>query len=568
MNRRALALPLALVAAGCGSPTENPSDGPDACATGTAASAASAPDRRLLGTASRYPADLSYPARAEEFRRSQRARRAAAWEVMARVVAPVIIPGMRATQSATVPRFRTWYDREDLARVFQRLYENLGPAGRADRARFSEADLDAAFGWNATFVDSLDTWTPTRWDEYLREINSPEALAGLGGLRRIWVSPDAARHLVQSYPEVLRCLEGARPPAFSDGPAQSEQRLARDPISLGRCASHTSGPFFVARGARITARVEGDTGGATTLALIEGSTRATGTTRCTAAGSVGCALDGPGVFYVDVRTAGRAGTGALEVRHTAPQPAVASCLAGVFPVAAATVAMEWRRANEGWTFPIYDSDAPALARRYAQGRAATWGAGDRNGAPSAAEIYTMQLPGGARYRLAGMHIRTREVDHWMNITLWYSDTPDSDFGADRTPSVQALGAPWTSYKMCVTTEFDERDPDPGGGFDRDAPSLAAALRVVHEGFGGPSWCSNPYIDGGPGLVRSNCVGCHQHAMTGARAGETVNDESRYPSLGRAQVRNNFPADQFWGLDGGDDFAAIFAETAAYWRTAR
>ena len=156
----------------------------------------------------------------------------------------------------------------------------------------------------------------------------------------------------------------------------------------------------------------------------------------------------------------------------------------------------------------------------------------------------------------------------MNITLWYSDAPNTDFGEDRPVSIQALGAPWTSYKLCVTTDFDERDPDPDGGFSRDAPSLAAALRAVHEGYGGPSWCSNPYIDGGPGLVRSNCVGCHQHAMTGVRAAETANDEARYPSLGRAQVRNNFPADQFWGLDGGDDFAAVFAETATWWLSGR
>jgi hypothetical protein len=34
------------------------------------------------------------------------------------------------------------------------------------------------------------------------------------------------------------------------------------------------------------------------------------------------------------------------------------------------------------------------------------------------------------------------------------------------------------------------------------------------------------------------------------------------------VRNNYPADGFWGLDGGDHLASVFAETVEYWRTAR
>src|SRR5699024_7817 len=147
----------------------------------------------------------------------------------------------------------------------------------------------------------------------------------------------------------------------------------------------------------------------------------------------------------------------------------------------------------------------------------------------------------------GLHIRTRELAHWMNITLWFSPDPDEDFGADRPDAIRALGPPWSSYKMCVAIEFDEHDPDPNGGFIDDAPSLAAALRAVHEGPGGPSWCSNPYIDAGPGLARSNCVGCHQHAMSGARPAEIATDESRFPESGRLQMRNNFPADHFWGL---------------------
>ena len=92
----------------------------------------------------------------------------------------------------------------------------------------------------------------------------------------------------------------------------------------------------------------------------------------------------------------------------------------------------------------------------------------------------MRLAAGSRFRLAGMHIRTRELDHWLNITLWWSPTPDTDFGADRPAAVRSLGGPWSSYKMCVATDYDEHDPDPTGGFSQSAPSLGAALRAVHE----------------------------------------------------------------------------------------
>jgi hypothetical protein len=173
-------------------------------------------------------------------------------------------------------------------------------------------------------------------------------------------------------------------------------------------------------------------------------------------------------------------------------------------------------------------------------------------------------PSGAAFVLAGMHLRTRELDRWMHVTLWWSPDPDTDFGADRPDAVRALGPPWDSYKMCVVTDFDEGDPDPDGGFTRDAPTLAAALRAVNEGPGAPTWCSNPYIDGAPGLVRSNCIGCHQHAMSGVRPAATVLDGARYPSAGRRQTRNNFPADQLWALDTNDSYVSIFFETLAWW----
>src|SRR5205814_1700409 len=87
---------------------------PDAC-EGVAMQAmpASAEGRWLLGLASRYPADTALGARADELHRSQRARRAVAWEAVVRTLAPVPLAHSTSVPDATVPRFRTWYDRED-----------------------------------------------------------------------------------------------------------------------------------------------------------------------------------------------------------------------------------------------------------------------------------------------------------------------------------------------------------------------------------------------------------------------------------------------------------------------
>jgi len=62
----------------------------------------------------------------------------------------------------------------------------------------------------------------------------------------------------------------------------------------------------------------------------------------------------------------------------------------------------------------------------------------RAGSPSATDIYTIALETGARFRLPALHIMSKELDHWMWITLWWSASPDNDFGADRPAAIAAL----------------------------------------------------------------------------------------------------------------------------------
>ncbi len=543
---------LGALLAGCSTPQ------PSAC-EGLAArtEAAVSEDRRLLGEADPYPSDGMLEARWEELRTSQRARRAMAWEVVARVFAPVALSEATGVEG-TVPRFRTWYDAADLTRIFRHAYERLGTEGRAARRRFTESELDDAFVWSTGAILEVPGWTLDRFAAYAASIDEEVELGGVGGLTRIAMSPAATRHLMGSYPEILRCFAEGSPPAFVDGAAGSS-RLAREPIALGPCTTRSVGPYFVASGGRLEARFEASAdGGAGTIRVLSGTSVGTGIEVCVGATAQGCEAEGPGPFVVELASETNL-AGALVVTHTAPEVAQVGCLDGAFPLGAATVAAEWRRADFE-PLPTYDTSAAAIATHITSSDA-TW---TPNGAamPGPGEIYTMRVPAGSTFWLAGLHVRTRELRHWVNLTLWWTPDPDATFGADRPASVEALGPPWNQYAMCVTIEDVERDPDPTGG--AEDPGLAAALEAVNESVLGASWCSNPYIDGAPGLVRSNCVGCHQHAFTGVRPGETVMDELRYPDLGRTFVRNNVPADGFWGIDAGDDLAAMMQETVDYW----
>lgn len=534
-------------------------------AVGARSAASSAPDRRLLGAGVDYPGDPALEGRLGELVRSQRARRAAAWDAVARVLAPVALSEPTPLGETSVPRFRTFLDREDFSRIFQHLYEGLTPEERAARSRFATERVDDAFLWNVAFLDELGTWPDDRWDAYVASFDAPDRVNAIGGLRRISISPALTRHLVESYPEVLRCLaEGAPPAEVGVGELRTD-RLVRAPIELASCDEARFGPYFVARDATLHAAIDGVVSGDARLAILEGASPDDAETRCESdAGDTGCDAEGPGVFHVVVHaTASATLTAALDVSRTDVASPVA-CLDGALPLDAVSIAAEWRRLDDTMPLATYDTSASALSALIAADEP-TWGEGQGIATPGPDAIYTQRLPGGETFVLAGFHVRTRELPTGLYVTLWWSDRPDEDFGADRPDSIRALGPPWSSYKMCVAIEHTELDDDPHGGFAEDAPTLGAALAAVHEGRGGPTWCSNPYVDAAPGLARGNCVGCHQHAMSGVRPGEVATDPVRFPSSGRLSERDNRPSDGFWGLDAGDDLAALMQEVVDYWR---
>jgi hypothetical protein len=237
-----------------------------------------------------------------------------------------------------------------------------------------------------------------------------------------------------------------------------------------------------------------------------------------------------------------------------PQPA---CLSSDFPADAVMVKASWRRVDGAEPLPVFDTSALAIERRLSSDNAFAWGTPDSQADPTSRDIYTLRLPNGNSFRLAGLHIMTKELDQWFWTTLWWSAQPDEDFGADR-PST--LPEPFQNYKLCAVSAFEEADPDPGGGFDSDHPSLSRALAATRPRVGDPTWCSNPYIEEGDGNAATNCIGCHQHAGTLLSSEEILADAERFPDFGRTEQRTTFPSDYAFAATIGDNLGAMFEET--------
>ncbi len=453
--------------------------------------------RSLAGVAAPYVADPTLRGLEEELHRDARLRREVAWEIAARALEPVPLLGyaelaereeaveLPEGEVPTVPRFQTWYGVDDFKRMFQQLYEDLGAEGRVERRRFTDEALEAAEVDNARAVDRSRRWPLERYLRFVERLGecaagtTPEECArqrqssfsgGTGANARITYSPATIRHLLRSYPDVLRCLDELDTLEVDAVPASEEN--------------------------------------------------------------------------------------------------FALCFEREFPEDAALVKAQWVRADFDMGMPAYDTDAETLARVTGPSTSGDWAAGDRAVDPSPEEVLTIQLRNGSTYRLSGIHVMTKETRHWMWVTLWWSDRPDEDFGEDRPESFSSRVAPvFQNYKLCVATDYEERDPDPAASL-APWPSLAAAYVATSPGDG-PSWCSNPYIEHGRGNARTNCIGCHQHGA--ATVGEDldgdgaldpfdlerlITDDENFPAAGRFRVRDVFPGDYLWSLTRVDDLAHV------------
>jgi hypothetical protein len=557
-----IALSIATIGA-CGDDLA-PAGGPATCEpAATVSRALSAVDRRIVGAAAPYPADLGLAAREDELATSIAARRAAAWQVVARALAPVPLAERRLAErlggQPAVPAWQTWYARDDLARVFQRLYRELGPDGRRARAPFSRESLAAGFAWNARAAgEELATWPEERYLAYLAAIDDPLEPGGVAGIHHVGYSPAASTALLAGYPNALACARDGVPAPWVDEPTRPARPVTRREMISGEpCGWHELGPYLAAAGSELV--VTADDGELVVTAGDAALCRAV-------AGDepARCAVAGGGPIHVAVRPVGGAAT--VDVAYVEADARAPACTGEALPADAVLIKADWRRAQFGATLPTYDTSGPRMAVRLRADGQHEWGPGDGQAAPGPGDIYTVTTPTGATYRLAALHIMSKELTHWMWITLWWSPDPDTDFGADRPAAIAALGAPWRHYKMCAVTGYTEGDADPRGG---QPGSLGDALAAVHRGAGAPTWCSNPYLESGAGNAATNCIGCHQHGGADLVPEDILGDGAAFPHHGTTRVRNNFATDYLWALTGGrgDDLAAFVEAEVDYWDAA-
>lgn len=239
-----------------------------------------------------------------------------------------------------------------------------------------------------------------------------------------------------------------------------------------------------------------------------------------------------------------------------PKPA---CLAAEFPDGSAIIKATFRRADVELPLDVYATSSEALRTRMSSDEP-SWQPADAQATPGESDAYALELPNGNVFWLTGLHVMTKELDDWFWLSLWWSADPDSDFGADRPSSIPV---PFNHYKMCSVVDFAEGDADPSGGFGVYQTSLGDALAVVHEGSGGPTWCSNPYIEIEPGAAETNCIGCHQLAGSGLSATEIIGDEGARPARSRVRVTHRIDSDYVFALSAGEDLGSMFTETVQH-----
>ncbi|MDX2092044.1 MAG: PPC domain-containing protein [Kofleriaceae bacterium] len=553
--RRALALAV-MSLVGCGE-----DDKTDACDldVGMTTSAVQIQDRKAIGLAAPYTPDLGLAARDEELRTSIAKRREAAWGIVQKVLTPVPLGDPELATSfgsqPEIPAWHTWYGKDDFERVFKHLYRELGPEGRRARAPLDPA---AGLAWGVHALDEIPEWPEQRYLDYLATIDTQTKANGLGGSSRVGYSTGAISHLIKSYEQQHACRLAAEPDPFAPTEVREGQPVTQsDAMEVAKCGWQLLGPFQAGDGeVVVTSTGDGDVD----LYVRRGEAPDPSTYDCKSSGDASderCSVDGGGPIYVAVFGAAQSSV-VVDVAYVSQDVLAPTCLDGAMPRDAVVVKADWRRQLQtGELMPLYLTSGARMASRFASD--ATWVA-DGSASPGPDKIYTVTTSLGQTFRLPGLHIMSKELDHWVWITLWWSADPDTDFGADRPAAIAQLPGPWKNYKMCVSTAYLEGDPDPRGGA---SGSLGDALAAVHHGVGAPTWCSNPYLEDGAGNAATNCIGCHQHGGTTITAEQILRDK---PHFGTTRIRNNFFTDYLWVVKGGngEDLSATVQAEVDYW----
>lgn len=170
------------------------------------------------------------------------------------------------------------------------------------------------------------------------------------------------------------------------------------------------------------------------------------------------------------------------------------CPALEVPAYAAFLKTAWRRGQDDFLLPYYQTDR--LAEQFA---APEWQSQFAK-IPEEGTSYRIETASGQLFHLAGVHLSLKLRSSWFWTSLWL------DQKAERDPAIKAAGlAPlWEHYRLCSINGFH-------GLAKSDSSSAFESAIARNEQRLGASWCSNPYLEGGPNNQQTNCIGCHQHA---------------------------------------------------------
>lgn len=189
----AAAVTIAAAAAGCAADSGE--------TIGEREQGASAMDRFIIGEATAYPANEKLRERFAELEASQAARRQAAWAIVKKVIEPVATD----VDGHPLPRFQTWYSKDEIIPMYDRILRGQSAEDRAARTSPSPEAIAEAFEWEARRAPTLASWSEERFAQRRAELEAAGA-ASLGGPERVLMSPGLVGHLYKNYDALLRCV--------------------------------------------------------------------------------------------------------------------------------------------------------------------------------------------------------------------------------------------------------------------------------------------------------------------------------------------------------------------------
>src|SRR5688572_26707819 len=196
-GRRALGLLVigALASAACGASSDEGSKDDDIRNV----------ERVIIGKAKPYSPDRTLDSKIDLLTKSQKARRDVAWKAIAKVLKDARLAETEVEvddRKPKLPAFRTWYQKDDVERMFARLYEQHGKEARQARKPFTTSQIEAVVEWNA---NDRGSWSEEQYFERVKQAGTAAQVQGLSGNSRVSYSPGMVRHMLTRYGTLTKC---------------------------------------------------------------------------------------------------------------------------------------------------------------------------------------------------------------------------------------------------------------------------------------------------------------------------------------------------------------------------